>query len=142
MKIPLSAQQQKRLANMWARQKANMTQSANDNYNARIIELTRGDGVLRTNTIPPLDGDVIGLIEDNTVVALRGILLSTTAPTNGQVLKYNSTLNRWVPTTLTSGGGGGGSSGEGYWEPITDGDLDDPQLMFENGDVLMDFVST
>lgn len=35
--------------------------------------------------------------------SFRGRLLSTTAPTNGQVLAWDSGASRWVPTTVASG---------------------------------------
>ncbi len=34
---------------------------------------------------------------------LEGTALSSTSPTSGQVLEYNSTSSKWVPTTLASG---------------------------------------
>ncbi len=34
---------------------------------------------------------------------LEGTALSSTTPTSGQVLEYNSTSSKWVPTTLSSG---------------------------------------
>jgi hypothetical protein len=137
-KIPLTAQQQKKLASMWTRQKNAMAQTADASFNNRILEITRGDGTLRTNIIPPLDGDVSGPLGATVVEGLRGHPISTTAPTNNQYLKYNSTLDEWVPTTISGGGGG---SGTGYWEPITNGDSTTPEIMFENGDVLMEFIS-
>jgi len=38
---------------------------------------------------------------------LQGYDISAVAPSNDQVLKYNSTLSAWVPGTDTTGGGGG-----------------------------------
>ena len=39
---------------------------------------------------------------------LQGYDISAVAPSNDQVLKYNSTLSAWVPGTDNTGGGGGG----------------------------------
>jgi hypothetical protein len=46
-------------------------------------------------------GDVTGSTADATVVALRGVPLANTAPTNGQVLEYNSGTGDWTPTTVS-----------------------------------------
>lgn len=40
--------------------------------------------------------------------AISGVDISSTAPTNGQVLTYNSTTTKWEPAA--AGGGGGGSA--------------------------------
>lgn len=58
-----------------------------------------------------LGGDVVGSSNANTVIALRNINLSGTAPTESQSLIYSSSLNQWVPnfpsvrkiTTVTTG---------------------------------------
>lgn len=42
----------------------------------------------------------------------------------------------WV---WTIGGGSGGVSG-GHWEPLTNGDPENPELVFYDGDVVMTFV--
>lgn len=39
---------------------------------------------------------------------LQGKSVSSTAPTSGQVLTFNSTSNNWEPQTSSGGGGGGG----------------------------------
>lgn len=36
--------------------------------------------------------------------------------------------------------GGGGSGSGGRWEPLTNGDPENPEILFANGDVLMTFV--
>ena len=43
--------------------------------------------------------DIGGTAQVPTVVGIQGISVSSTAPTNGQALKYNSTSNQWEPTT-------------------------------------------
>ena len=75
------------------------------------------------NLSGPLAGDVTGTQASTTVAGLRGRNVSGTAPTAGQVLKFNSTTNQWEPaaesgvggtlTGVTAGTGlsGGGSSG-------------------------------
>ncbi len=58
----------------------------------------------------PVAGDVTGTQGATTVARLRGTNVSTTAPANGQVLKFNSTIGQWQPATdETSTGGGGGT---------------------------------
>ena len=48
-------------------------------------------------------GGTLGLIRVNLVPAdatsLQGVAVSSTAPTNGQTLTFNSTNNQWEPTT-------------------------------------------
>jgi len=53
-------------------------------------------------------GDLSGTYPGPTVSKLLGRTLSTTAPTNSQVLSWNGT--QWNPTTPTSGMGGSGTS--------------------------------
>ncbi len=58
---------------------------------------------------PSVGGDLSGTAGAATVTKLRGRLLATTAPTEGQVYAWNTAANQWVPATPTGGGGGGGS---------------------------------
>jgi hypothetical protein len=53
-----------------------------------------------------LAGDVSNVGATLTVVGLQGRAVSASAPTNGQVLLWNSTASQWQPG---SGGGGGGA---------------------------------
>src|SRR5258708_4328995 len=53
---------------------------------------------------------------NGTVIAIQGTAVDTTAPTDGQVLEYNSGTSKWTPTTLPtalppSGSAGGDLSG-------------------------------
>jgi hypothetical protein len=58
----------------------------------------------------PVAGDVTGTQGATTVARLRGTNVSTTAPANGQVLKFNAVAGQWQPATdETSMGGGGGT---------------------------------
>jgi hypothetical protein len=52
-----------------------------------------------TSFTGPLAGDVTGTQGSTTVARLRGTNVSTTAPANGQVLKFNSTTGQWQPAT-------------------------------------------
>jgi hypothetical protein len=48
----------------------------------------------------------------NDASSLQGTPVDTTAPTSGQVLKYNATTGRWEPGTDNDSGGGGGSGAD------------------------------
>lgn len=60
-------------------------------------------GTISAARLPALAGDVTSSIGSSTVIvsALRGISLSATAPTSGQVLKYNGST--WIPSTDATG---------------------------------------
>lgn len=51
-----------------------------------------------------LGGDLSGTLPNPTVAKIRGRTVSSTAPTNGQVLTYNTTTSQWEPTAPASGG--------------------------------------
>ena len=55
-----------------------------------------------------LVGDVTGTQTATTVARLQGRNVANTAPTGGQVLKFNSGANQWQPDTDNTGSGGGG----------------------------------
>ena len=57
-----------------------------------------------------LAGDVTGTQSATTVARLLGRTVANSAPTNGQVLKFNSGTNQWQPDTDLIGGGGGGGT--------------------------------
>ncbi|MEO6490104.1 MAG: hypothetical protein ABIO04_09215 [Ferruginibacter sp.] len=61
-------------------------------------------GVLPAANLPSLAGDVTGTIIANSVVRLRNRNVSASAPANGQVLGYNSSLLQWEPQTIASSG--------------------------------------
>jgi hypothetical protein len=52
----------------------------------------------------PASGDLSGNYPSPLVRALQGRAVSTLAPTNGQVLRFNGT--EWAPSTVSGGGGG------------------------------------
>lgn len=62
-------------------------------------------GTLLTARLPAFTGDVSSTAGSNSlsIVSLRGISVSSTAPTTGQVLKYNGSV--WVASTDATGGG-------------------------------------
>lgn len=85
-----------------------------------------------------LDGDVTGPQGETVVVAIQGIPVSTTDPTDEQVLAFDEGLGAYVPTTVSLVAG----PTSGYWEPLTNGDPDYPELMFDvDGNVLMTWVT-
>ena len=48
-------------------------------------------------------GDLFGTSSTQKVIGLQGRTLSSTAPTDGQVLAWNNTFSAWMPTTTGSG---------------------------------------
>ena len=55
--------------------------------------------------VQPIDvgGDLLGTMPDPTVARIRGRSVSVTAPTDGQVYKWDNTNSEWIPV---AGGGG------------------------------------
>jgi hypothetical protein len=98
---------------------------------------TVGGHQVSGGALPNLQGDVQGPVSATVVARLRGIVISTTAPTDGQVLHYNAGTNMWVPGAGSGGGGGGG----GFYAVVSNGDVDDPQLVQDGtGDFVMAFI--
>src|SRR5580658_7441545 len=58
-----------------------------------------------------LAGDVTGTPNDSTVSKIEGRTVSTTAPTSGQSLVWNSTTSSWTPQTITGAQGPAGPTG-------------------------------
>jgi hypothetical protein len=52
------------------------------------------------------------------------------------------TFNDAIPGQRTISISGGGVSGVGYWTPLTDGNPDETQLIFANGEAIAVFVPT
>ena len=70
---------------------------------------TASSATSATNLTGPLAGDVTGTQAATTVARLQGRNVSASAPTNGQVLKFNSGTSQWEPATDETGSGGGGT---------------------------------
>lgn len=66
------------------------------NY-AALVDLINGNSSLynRPSDTPTAGGDLSGTLPNPTVAKIRGVTISSTAPTNGQVLKYNSSTSQW-----------------------------------------------
>lgn len=58
-----------------------------------------GSFTVQTTAIPNLANDVVGPIANSTVVAIRGIPISNTNPSAGQVLTYSGAT--WTPSNVT-----------------------------------------
>ena len=58
-----------------------------------------------------LGGDLSGSSSAATVIAIRNRTISTSTPSNGQVLGWNSSTSVWEPQTPATSGGGSGGSG-------------------------------
>ncbi len=68
------------------------------------------NAVTATNFTGNLNGDVTGTQSATTVTRLQGRDVANTAPLGGQVLKFKSTTNQWIPDTDIVGSGGGGGT--------------------------------
>jgi len=55
-------------------------------------------GVLPVANLPSLAGDVTGAVNANTVGRIQGRDVDATAPTDGQVLKWNDASSAWIPS--------------------------------------------
>lgn len=63
----------------------------------RRFDYARADHTHGTPPAPVLAGDVTGAAGATTVVALRNRQIDSAVPTNGQLLGYDSSVNRWKP---------------------------------------------
>jgi hypothetical protein len=127
----LNPEQHRKLSRFWTRQKAEVQQSATRVTRAEMGAVMHPNGQLRT-VASRVEGDVTGVMLSTLVTAIRGILVSTTRPTDKQVLVYDAALGRLVYNAVTS---------LPHWEPVTNGDATSPEILFEGGDVLMEEVS-
>lgn len=80
------------------------TQASSGNYTLLLPTATgTASQVIQTN-----GSGTLSFVDVN-AKKLQGVSISTTSPTNGQVLAYNSTLTQWTPATSGGGSPGGGS---------------------------------
>lgn len=70
-------------------------------------------------------GDLGGTFPGPTVIAIQGIPVSSTAPTNGQELVYNSGTGQWEPTTEAAASGLPWSYAKADGGLVGDGTTDD-----------------
>lgn len=66
-------------------------------------------GVAGSAAWSDLSGDVTGAANALRVQKLQNRTVASTAPSSGQSLVWNGTLQQWEPQTVSGGGGGGGS---------------------------------
>lgn len=91
------------------------------------VNLSTGEvsGILPTSSLPSFSGDISTSVgsANATLQSIRGVPLSVSAPTAGQVLYYNG--NSWAPTSIPSGsvsvtfGTSAGTAAEGNDSRIT-----------------------
>lgn len=61
-------------------------------------------GTIDAARIPSLAGDVSGSVGATTVTKIQGREVSSTSPSNGQVLTWNNSASQWEPQTPSGGG--------------------------------------
>jgi len=55
---------------------------------------------IKWSALPSLAGDVTGTLASSKVTKLQGIAISTTTPTDQQILKYDNASGKWTPATI------------------------------------------
>ncbi len=129
----LSPEQKRRLTKFFQRQRKEQAE--------RILAITRQemgaivspDGSLR-NVASRAFGDVTGYLAALVVERLRGVPITEVAPEDGQTLVYDATAGELVYNTLAG-------LLSTRWEPVTNGDPDSPEIVFDGGDVVMEEVA-
>lgn len=81
---------------------------------ATVAEIIISNGV-------SLAGDIGGTMMNPLVIGLQGHSIANVAPTSNQFLVWNSTTNKWTPTTSSSGVSLGGDLGGTITSPIVIG---------------------
>jgi hypothetical protein len=64
-------------------------------------------GTVASGQLPSAGGDLSGTLTTATVKAIQGQALSTTFPSNGQALVWNSAASAWQPSNISGSGGVG-----------------------------------
>ncbi|WP_148285288.1 hypothetical protein [Flavobacterium sp. B17] len=90
----------------------NTTYTAGSGITLTGTSFSANDATTSAKGIVQLAGDLAGTATSPTVAKIQSKAVSSTAPTNGQVLKYNTTTSSWEPaadtdtnTTYTAGSG-------------------------------------
>ncbi|MPS74973.1 MAG: hypothetical protein E2590_17730 [Chryseobacterium sp.] len=90
----------------------NTTYTAGSGLTLTGTSFSANDATTGTKGIVQLSGDLTGIAASPTVAKIQNKAVSSTAPANGQVLKYNTTTSAWEPaadtdtnTTYTAGSG-------------------------------------
>ncbi len=77
----------------------NTTYTASSGLTLTGTAFSANDASLTAKGIVQLSGDLAGTASSPTVSKIQGKSVSSTAPTNGQVLKYNTTNSSWEPSS-------------------------------------------
>ena len=67
-------------------------------------------GTVASGQLPSAGGDLSGTLASATVKALQGQPVSSSYPSNGQALVWNSAAGAWQPSTVSGSGGGASMS--------------------------------
>jgi len=62
--------------------------------------ITTDGTTVKWSALPSFAGDVTGTWTSSKVTKLQGIAISTTAPTDQQILKYDNASGKWTPATI------------------------------------------
>jgi hypothetical protein len=62
-------------------------------------------GTVASGQLPGAGGDLSGTLTGATVESIQGLPVSSTFPSNGQALVWNSSASAWQPSNVSGGGG-------------------------------------
>ena len=103
-----------------------LTASSGSNASWQTLSIPDvSDATTSSKGIVQLSGDLTGSAATPRIAKLQNVNLSTTPPTNGQILQYNGGLSQWMPTDSASGAPQGAS----YLTLAADGTLTNERVL-------------